>query len=115
MNKESITVSDKDLIKAMELRTVGRKVKDLLDYFKGRKEVIMDIRTAELYDLTEEQVCYFCKLRDTTLDAFNILQQMEKSKQSEEVIESIKYLYANRHIMEKRITNRHGKYREHIN
>ena len=99
MNKQLITASDEDLIKAIELRTVGRKVKELLDYFKGRKEVLMDIRTAELYDLTEEQVCHFGKLRYTTLDAFNILQQMEKSKQSEKVIESIKDLYDNRDIM----------------
>lgn len=99
MNKQLITVSDEDLIKAMELRTVGRKVKELLDYFKGRKEVLMDIRTAELSDLTEEQVCYFGKHRDTALDAVNILQQMEKSKQSEEIIKHIKDLCANRNIM----------------
>lgn len=99
MNKQLITVSDEDLIKAMELRTVGRKVKELLDYFKGRKEVLMDIRTVELHDLTEEQVRYFGKLRDIALDAVNILQQMEKSKQSEEIIKHIKNLYANRDIM----------------
>ena len=99
MNKQLITVSDEDLINAIELRTVGRKVKELLDYFKGRKEVLMNIRTDELYDLTEEQIRYFGKLRDTALDAVNILQQMEKSKQSEEIIEHIKDLYDNRDIM----------------
>lgn len=99
MNKKLITVSDEDLIKAIELRTVGRKVKELLDYFKGRKEVLMNIRTAELYDLTEEQTRYFGELRDTALDVFNILQQMEKSKQSEEIIKRIKDLYDNRGIM----------------
>lgn len=99
MNKQLITVSDEDLIKAIELRTVGRKVKELLDYFKGRKEVLMDIRTVELSDLTEEQVRYFGKYRDTVLDAVNILQQMEKSKQSEEIIKRIKDLYANRNLM----------------
>ena len=99
MNKQLITVSDEDLIKAMDLRTVGRKVKELLDYFKGRKEVLMSIRTAELSDLADGQVCYFGKLRDTALDAVNILQQMEKSKQSEEIIKHIKDLCANRDIM----------------
>lgn len=99
MNKQLITVSDEDLIKAMDLRTVGRKVKELLDYFKGRKEVLMDIRTVELSDLTEEQVRYFGKLRDTALDAVNILQQMEKSKQSEEIIKHINDLYDNNNIM----------------
>lgn len=99
MNKQLITVSDADLIKAMDLRTLCRKVKELLDYFKGRKEVLMNIRTVELSDLTEEQVRYFGKLRDTALDAVNILQQMEKSKQSEEIIKHIKNLYANRDIM----------------
>ena len=99
MNKQLITVSDEDLIKAMELRTVGRKVKELIDYFKERKEVLMGIRTVELSDLTEEQVRYFGKLRDTVLDAVNILQQMEKSKQSEEIIKQIKDLCANSNIM----------------
>lgn len=99
MNKESITVSDKDLIKAMELRTVGRKVKELLDYFKGRKEVLIDIRIDELYGLTEEQVSYFGEFRDTALDAVNILQQMDKSKLSEEIIKHINNLYDNRNIM----------------
>lgn len=99
MDKQLITVSDEDLIKAMELRTIGRKVKELLDYFKGKKEVLMNIRTVELYDLTYEQVRYFGKFRDTVLDAVNILQQMEKSKQSEEVIKRIKVLNANRDIM----------------
>lgn len=99
MNKESITVSDKDLIKAMELRTIGRKIKELLAYFKWRKEDLMDIRTVELSGLTEEQVRYFGKFRDTALDAVNILQQMEKSKLSEEIIKRIKDLDANRDIM----------------
>lgn len=99
MDKQLITVSDKDLINAMELRTVGRKVKELLDYFNGRKEDLMDIRTVELSGLTEEQVRYFGKFRDTALEAVNILQQMEKSKQSEEVIKRIKVLNANRDIM----------------
>ena len=99
MNKQLITVSDEDLIKAMDLRTVGRKVKELLDYFKGRKEVLMDIRTAELFDLAEKQIRYFEKLRDTVLNAVNILQQMEKSKQSEEIIKHIKELYDNNNIM----------------
>lgn len=99
MNKQLITVSDKDLINAMELRTVGRKVKGLLDYFNGRKEVLMNIRMNELYDLTEEQVRYFGKFRDTVSDAVNILQQMEKSKLSEEIIKHINNLYDNRNIM----------------
>lgn len=99
MDKQLITVSDKDLINAMELRTVGKKVKELLDYFNGRKEVLMNIRTAELSDLTEKQVRYFGEYRYIVLDAVNILQQMEKSKQSEEVIERIKDLDANRDIM----------------
>ena len=100
MDKQLITVSDEDLIKAIELRTVGRKVKELLGYFEGRKEVLMNIRTDELYDLTEEQVRYFGEFRDTALDAVNILQQMEKSKQSEIIITHIKDLYANRNIMQ---------------
>jgi hypothetical protein len=100
MNKQLLIVSDEDLIKAMDLRTVGRKVKELLNYFSGRKDVLMDIRTNELFSLTEEQVCYFGKFRNIALDAVNILQQMEKSQQSEKIIESIKYLYANRHVME---------------
>lgn len=99
MNKQLITVSDEDLIKAMELRTVGRKVKELLDYFKGRKEVLMDIRTVELSGLTEEQISYFGELCNTALYAVIILKQMEKSKQSEEIIKHIKNLYANRDIM----------------
>lgn len=99
MDKQLITVSDEDLIKAMELRTVGRYVKELLGYFEGRKEVLMNIRTDELYDLTYEQVRYFGKFRDTVLEAVNILQQMEKSKQSEEIIKHINNLYDNRNIM----------------
>ena len=99
MNKQLITVSDEDLIKAMDLLTVGRKVKELIDYFKGRKEVLMDIRTAELFDLAEKQIRYFEKLRDTVLNAVNILQQMEKSKQSEEIIKHFMELYDNNNIM----------------
>ena len=99
MDKQLITVSDEDLIKAMELRTIGRKVKELLAYFKWRKEDLMDIRTVELSGLTEEQVRYFGKFRDTALEAVNILQQMEKSKQSEEIIKHINNLYDNRNIM----------------
>ena len=99
MDKQLITVSDEDLIKAMELRTIGRKVKELLYYFTERKEVLMNIRTAELYNSTEEQVRYFGEFRDTALDAVNILQQMDKSKLSEEIIEHIKDLDDNRDIM----------------
>lgn len=102
MDKQLITVSDKDLINAMELRTVGRKVKELLDYFNGRKEVLINIRTDELYDLTEKQVRYFGKFRDTVLDAVNILQQMEKSKLSEEIIKHIKDLNNNCDIMKEK-------------
>lgn len=101
MNKQLLIVSDKDLIKAMDLRTLGRKVKELLDYFTERKEAIINIGTVDLYDLTEEQIRYFGEFRNTVLDAVVILQQMEKSKQMEGVIERIKDLCANSHIMEK--------------
>lgn len=101
MNKQSITVSDEDLLHAVELINIGHKVKKLLDYFKWRKEDLMNIRTAELSGLTEEQVNYFGKFRDTTLNAVNTLDMMERQKQSEEIIDNFRYLYANRDIMEK--------------
>ena len=99
MNKQLLIVSDKDLIKAIDLRTLGRKVKELLDYFTERKEAIKNIGTVDLYDLTEEQIRYFGEFRNTVLDAVNILQQMEKSKLLEEIIKRIKDLNANCDIM----------------
>ena len=102
MNKQLLIVSDKDLIKAMDLRTVGRKIKELLNYFSERKEVLMDIRTVELSGLTEEQIRYFGKFRNTVLDAVNILQQMEKSKELEAIIKHIKDLDNNCDIMKEK-------------
>lgn len=100
MNNEAITVQAKDIHQLRKLETVGIEISTLLDYFKQRKAEIMAIPIRELWCLSDGQIKYYTKMRDTIDDTINMLEIMDRGTFIAQYANIFDNLYRNQGIME---------------
>lgn len=100
MNNEVITVRAKDIHQVRKLETVGIEISTLLNYFKQRKSEIMAIPFKELRYLSDEQIRYYDKIRDTINDTVNTLEIMDRGNLIAQYANIFDKLYRNQDIME---------------